>query len=233
MVVHSREFTPPLCEVLGEAQLRVALRRALRRAHGYGFTYRGPLRLFLEMIFLYGSDFDTDPQYPWAAMILRSREDQMTRAERLFSKVLDYQHKVLGPDGANTRQALENLLALARRPFECSAEHFVTEMMNQMTAVFPQKAAEVGEAGLSALIEEGSAVARKYRFPTVRGEALVVLLMFGFGHGCAEDPLYPWIAHTLKDDKITEPAARVDRLEKKAVTWLEHVLAETPKGAPA
>jgi hypothetical protein len=42
MVVHSREFNPPLCKVLGEEQLRVALRAAIKRAGNCGFTHRGP-----------------------------------------------------------------------------------------------------------------------------------------------------------------------------------------------
>src|SRR5262245_45441568 len=67
MVVHSKEFSPRLCEVIGEEQLRVALRAAMDQAGGYGFTNRGPVRLFIEMRFLFGSAFDTDPQYPWAA----------------------------------------------------------------------------------------------------------------------------------------------------------------------
>ena len=48
--------------------------------------------------------------------------------------------------------------------------------------------------------------------------------MFAFGHGCCEDPLYPWIARTLTDEKITDAEARAKRLEKKAITWLDHVL---------
>ena len=66
MVVHSKDFSPLLCEIIGEDQLRVAVRQAMARAAGYGFTYRGPIRLFIEMMFLCGSAFDTDPQYPAA-----------------------------------------------------------------------------------------------------------------------------------------------------------------------
>ena len=46
-----------------------------------------------------------------------------------------------------------------------------------------------------------------------------------FGHGCADDPLYPWIERTLNDQAIIDAPARAKRLEKKAITWLEHVLA--------
>jgi hypothetical protein len=82
MVVHSKKFSPRLCEVLGDEQLREAIRRAIGRAGEYGFDLRGPVRLYIEMMFLYGSSFDTDPQYPWAAQALRSSEPQMQRAEQ-------------------------------------------------------------------------------------------------------------------------------------------------------
>ena len=74
---------------------------------------------------------------------------------------------------------------------------------------------------------------RVIAFRAVREMALVIVLMLAFGHGCADDPLYPWIARTLQDEAITDPAARAKRLEKKALTWLEHVLAYFDKEAQA
>ena len=100
-----------------------------------------------------------------------------------------------------------------------------------MHRIFPLKAAYVGEAGLKALIDEGIDEAERYRFDTARPRALLVVLKFAFGHGCTDDPLYPWIARTLRDERIVDPAARAARLEKKAVTWLEHVVAEKRQGS--
>jgi hypothetical protein len=231
MTVHSKDFSPRLCEVIGEEQLRVALRQAIGRAEGYEFTNRGPVRLFIELMFLFGSAFDTDPQYPWAAEILEASDDQMQRAERLHEKTLDYQEKVSGPDATNTRKALKDLSVLAGQALPFSSNDFVAGMLREMARVFPQKTAYVGEERLKALIREGSAVARTHRFPPVRGDALVVVLMFAFGHGCIGDPLYPWIARTLNDEKITDPAARAGRLERKALTWVEHVTASPPEGS--
>jgi hypothetical protein len=230
MVVHSRNFSPRLCEVIGDEQLRLALRQAMARAGGYGFSYRGPIRLFIEFMFLFGSTFDTDPQYPWAGKILRASDDQMQRAEHLRDKTLDYQEKVSGPDAANTRQALEKLSVLARQPSTNFSKDFVKSALDELARVFPQKAAYIGEEGLKALIQEASAEARRYRLPEVRGETLILVLMFAFGHACTADPLYPWIARTLKDERIVEPPARAERLRKKAVTWLDHVLARPREG---
>ncbi|MGI9074458.1 MAG: hypothetical protein ACR2JB_24800 [Bryobacteraceae bacterium] len=97
MVAHSKDFSPPLCEVIGDEQLRVALRSAMKRAEGYGFTYRGPVRLFIEMMFLCGSAFDTDPQYAAVGEVLRASGDQMQRAQQIHELCLDNLGKVAGP----------------------------------------------------------------------------------------------------------------------------------------
>ena len=100
-----------------------------------------------------------------------------------------------------------------------------------MTNIFPQKAAYLGNEALQALIHRGNTIAQQARFPSARAYTLMVALMYAFGHGCTNDPLYPWIVNTLTDEKIIDPAARADRLERKALTWLNHVLANLSGGA--
>lgn len=225
MMLHSKKYSPLLCEILGDEQLGVAISQALSRADSYGFTNRGPIRLYIEMMFLFGSDFDTDPQYPEVAELLNASEDQMQRAEKLYQGVLDYQEKVSGQSNINVREALEALLIFAKMPVLVNVNNFEIEMLQELIRAFPQKVTYVGEEGMITLIREGRAEAQKYGFPAVRGEAMMVILMFAFGHGCTEDPLYPWMARTLKDERIKDSAARAKRLEKKAVTWLDYVLA--------
>ena len=231
MVAHSKVFSPRLCEVIGEEQLRVAVRYAISRADGYGFTYRGPIRLFIEMMFLLGSAFDTDPQYPAFGAILRDSGDQMQRAEQIHEGFLDYLEKVSGPNAVNVHKALSDLLALAQEDVALNPRDFVAGMLQGMTRVYPQKAAYVGQEGLRALIHEGRTEARRYGISTVRGEGLVAILLYAFGHGCIDGPLYPWISQTLKDEKIVDPEARAERLERKAVTWLRHVVARNSQRA--
>ena len=230
MVLHSQQFTPRLCVVLGEERLRVALRQAMRRASEYGFTNRGPMRLYIELMFLCGSDFDTDPQYPELGKILAAEGEQMQRAEQIYLGIEDYLQNVSGRDAENVHKALQALAEFARKPVIFSAANFEAEIMQEMQRAFPQKTAYVGKKGLEKLIQEARTEARKYAFPAHRGDALLVILKFAFGHGCTNDPLYPWMSQTLQDKKIVDPAARARRLENKALTWLDHVLARPRKG---
>lgn len=227
MVAHLAEFSPPLFKAVKEPQLRKAIRLGIARASDYGITFRGPVRLYLELMLLFGSHFDTDPQYPWASEVLADQdsEPQMDRAEKLYERTRDYREKVAGPEDAYTLKALRSISVWARQPLPFSSDEFVPAILREMADIYPQKAAYVGEEKLESLIREGIERARSHEFAAVRGLALSVVLMFAFGHGCYDDPLYPWIARTLEDDAITDPAARAKRLETKALTWLDHVVA--------
>jgi len=235
MVEHLAGFSPPLFKAVGEEQMRKAVRLGMERADGHGFTYRGPVRLYLELMLLFGTYFDTDPQYPWATEILINRDSipQMQRAEHLYDLTMDYRAKVAGPEDAYTLKALRSIAAFARQPLTLSSDDFVSAMLHEIALIYPEKAAYVGDQNLSALIRKAVDGARIQRFSTTRGMALVVVLMIVFGHGCGADPLYPWIARTLRDEAITDPETRAKRLEKKALTWLEHVLTNYEKGAEA
>jgi hypothetical protein len=230
MLHHSREFSPRLATVLGDLRLRVAVRSAIERARQHRFTLRGPVRLFIELSFLFGSSFDRDPQYSWARDILTAPDPEMERAEALHAKTLEYQEKVSGTDGRNTRRALVALSQLAARQLPLTADTLRDTLRTEMMRAFPQKAAYIGEQALDALIDEGRDVAARLQFPE-RGQAVIVALMFAFGCGCVDDPLYPWIAETLGDLRIRTPEVRADRLERKSRTWLQHVIDSFPEGS--
>ena len=55
----------------------------------HGFTNRGPLRFYLELMCVHGWFFDEDPQNPWASVTLNtaSLDDQMARSERLAERI--------------------------------------------------------------------------------------------------------------------------------------------------
>jgi hypothetical protein len=69
--------------------------------------------------------------------------------------------------------------------------------------------------GLVALIHEGIAEAHKYGLSSLRAQAMIVVLMFGFGHGCTCDPLYPGSRDAYRCTRSSTPqAAHNDWKEK-------------------
>ncbi len=226
MLAHARETWPRLCKLLGKPQMRAAVRAAIARAQGHGFTNRGPLRLFIELTFIFGGTFDTDPQYPWAAEILTAKDDQTDRADRLHAAVNRFQQRVAGEGAANKTRALDELRLFLQKPTAETSGNIVALARSDMGRTYPQKVAFVGEEALLKLIRAGSAEARKQGFDLPRADQIFTALMFAFGHSCVNDPLYPWLEWTLKDKPKDPAAARLARLEKAAATWIERVLAK-------
>ncbi|HVC63361.1 MAG TPA: hypothetical protein VND19_23730 [Acetobacteraceae bacterium] len=224
MLKHLARFAPRHCEVIGDRQLTSVIRRGLAGAARHGFTNRGPVQLYLEFMFLFGSGFDTDPLLPWVAAALRSGglvDDQMARAEILYRGVLDYLAAVDGPDHAYTMTALRRLqdvLAMAP-PQDASA------MASKFWTIHPEKCAYIGSVGLQALIAEAVAMAPRLGLSGVRGTAVAVRLMFTLGHACFDDPLYPWVVRTLADPGLADPEARTMKLENRERAFLARVLA--------
>lgn len=232
MVAHLAEFSPPVFRAAGEAQVRQMIGLGVERAASYGLRFRGPVRLYLELMMLFGCQFDSDPQYPWAREILagHDEESQMECARELYAKVLDYRAQVAGPGEAYAVAALNRVILACRQPFPLPELDLVPALLRLIEYLYPQKAAYVGAAGLEELIRKAITGARRQQFLTARGAALVSGLMLTFGHGCGADPLYPWIKTILQDQGLVDAPARAKRLEAEALAWLEALQADLAKG---
>lgn len=73
---HLAEFLPDYHATLRPAALRERIREGVERARGYGIDDGPGLCLFVDLTFLFGSDFTAEP---WAATIL---EDPKLAANR-------------------------------------------------------------------------------------------------------------------------------------------------------
>ena len=224
MVMTLREYAPQHCRGIGEENVRRVIRLGLIRSAKYGFTNRGPVRFYLQLMFVLGSYFDSDPQLPiWVAELLRKvgGEDQMSRAKLLHEGILDYRTKVFGPKGSYAHRAVRNFRLTTTQPLRFTAENIVDGLLAEMTQIYPERVSYVGREALKALVVESIGVASKHSLATLHGTATSCLLMFQLGHGCFEDPLYPWIFRILADLSTEDPDERAAKLEGKAVAYLE------------
>jgi hypothetical protein len=108
MLGRLRDFNPRHFDVVGVEGMRQVIRRGIRKAEGFEFTSRGPVRLFLNMMVMFGSDFFNDPIYPWAGEILSQKAvPQMERAMQLHAAVNAYSDAVGGMHFKFERKAIE------------------------------------------------------------------------------------------------------------------------------
>lgn len=224
---HLSTFAPEHSEILGEEGVRKVVGLGIERARRYGFTNRGPARFYVEMMFLFGSDFDTDPQLPWAAQILADAgaHDQMARADRLWRRTTDFLERVAGPDHEFTRDALRRARQQSWEGQPVLHPNLEQEVLRGLEALHPQRFHCVGGSALRALIERGAELAKPYAAARAAALPLFTGLMFLLGHGVATDPQFPWVEAALSDEGRRPPAERLQRLHAAWMAYLDRVLA--------
>jgi hypothetical protein len=226
LVEHLKNFAPKHSEVIKDSGVRQVVWLGIDRAKKYDFTNRGPVRFYVEMMFMFGSDFDTDIQLPWAGAALKtdSVADQMERADLLYDKMLMYLEQVSGADDDYFVNSLHRLNKTNIEDYAPAGGNFQTKIVAALRSIYPQKCEYLGEQQLHTLAQRGKELAGEYSVTSEKGVAIFTALMFTLGHGFAADPLFPWISKTLKDETVIDPNERVEKIYKKTKIYLEKVI---------
>lgn len=228
LAAHVAIASPRLAATLSWTERETLAHAVIEMADQVGFTLRGPIRLLLDLRLRFGDGVLNDPLHGWAHDALDSieAEREMARAEALHRAICDTMDAVHGPEGAWTHRALARLLDWANPSPEVFEGDWPDLGFELMQRLHPEKANFSGEAALWALCNCAKSEAEKIGWTGARERVLLLALMYAFGAGCGTDPNYPWIQRTLKDEKIAEAESRATRLERKAITWLKHVVAD-------
>ncbi|MFN7923283.1 MAG: hypothetical protein U0Q16_24490 [Bryobacteraceae bacterium] len=223
---HAREFAPKHTEVLGEQGTLAVVKTAIARGAAYGFDAQAPLELFLDLMFLLGSEFDTDLQYPWAAEILspKSPGNQMEKADRLHAASIGYLDAVAGPDNEYAQAALQALRDQGGALVRETKTDFRTAAPMLMRKLYPQKVDHLGPAITAAVVERAIAECAARQIQTLPGYWVITAFDFALGHAITRDPLYPWVKETLNDERIAQPDERAGKLYSKAKVYIDHAI---------
>ena len=223
LAAHITEFAPRHCAAIGNDAVREFARQAIERAEKHGFTNRGPVRFYAEMMCLFGSDFDTDGQLPWVQEVLQNEMlgEQTERADALFDRMQEYDKAVTGPEKKYYLKALENLSKIKFEDYDL--KRLDDEVKRGLERIYPQKCQDLGIDGLNALIARGKHLAEESSVTSERGVALFIALAFILGHGFRNDPFFPWIANTMDKDK-GDPNEKAERVFNKMKLYLDEAL---------
>ncbi len=222
---HLRRFARDHVEAIDNKSLQQFVRLGMRNAASFGWKKRGPVEFFLEVMVMLGSEFHTDPQYPWAAASLSASMGEMEGADHLHEKVMKYYDAVLGPGLCYEAEAIKRLLA-----FDYVSDHRLSRtdesgIHRLLEWAFPQKYCFVGNPAIGALIDGAQASCARLGIEKT-GLALVAGMLFCFGHGCFRDPQYPWIAASMQLEGATKEAG----LYRVFMRYLREALTNMERG---
>ena len=88
---------PEKYEALGDPNVRQLIRQGYQTARGYNLTNEPGIATYISLMFMLGSGFDRDPQYPWATTVLNdaSLTDPPKKGDLLYQEAKAYLEKWL------------------------------------------------------------------------------------------------------------------------------------------
>jgi hypothetical protein len=86
MLAHLKKVFPEQSESLGDPKLRESIQYGTQRAAAYRITSERDVCKYIDLMILYGRDFDKDPSLPWAQSVLQNQgiRNPSSKIERLF-----------------------------------------------------------------------------------------------------------------------------------------------------
>jgi len=224
MVEHAAAFAPRLFLLRGPVPMRRLVRQGIERARLHGFDLRGPVRFWIEMMMAHGSLWHDDPQLACVHRHLaRSDLQQNFRADLVYESLLEYVEHVEGPDKVQARGALQGISAADWSELLKPAADPSARARALLQTLNPTKVDVVGDDAIQRVVAAAGQACRLLSIDPAEGQVLLSGLMFGFGHGVLEDPLYPWVASTLRPGP--SGTLRCRRLARKTRVYVRAVLA--------
>ena len=87
-LAHLRKCIPDVCESLTEAELRRIVRWGRSRSRGYGVEREADFFRYLNLMFMFGFAFDTDPKYSWASRTLNMQRPSRAKIDLLMDHAM-------------------------------------------------------------------------------------------------------------------------------------------------
>lgn len=229
MADYLQETFPKHYEIFGRDKIRDLARFGMEQARVHDLTAERSIKLYTTLMFMFGSRFDTDPQYSWAAEILgdRNNVDEMTRADRLYEKGVECLNAISGRNGRHISDALGRVRRARADDFspsgtpQAAAADFYRRLIAQLEDLYPEKHKYVGELSLRRMIQRGIQSASGHRITRERGVATYIGLMFFLGSGFDTDPQFPWASDVLNNAAIADENQKIAQLYERAVSYLD------------
>jgi hypothetical protein len=90
MVAHLAKFFPQQCKKLGEEKIHETIQQGIVKARRYGIITEHDVCIYIDIMFDLGSDFDVDPELPWASRVLKDStiKDPTYKINRLYDETM-------------------------------------------------------------------------------------------------------------------------------------------------
>ena len=229
MVEHVKEFFPNHYRIAGEPVIRNVIQYGIERSQIYDFTTERNMCLYITVMFMLGSNFDTDFFFPWATEILKDKSEAnpSVRADKLADVALDFMKRIAGENNADINRAFLTLRKeLTQIISQDPTGNFAIHTKDLLQRLYHRKYTVLGDRTIDRLVNVGRKTAADYGIASGNGQILLIVLMFFLGSACDREPFMPWIKDVLTDPAMEDQDKKVKRLYEDSVKHMEKWLTK-------
>ncbi len=227
-VEHVKKYFPNHFIAMEDITIRDTIRYGYSRAKKYDFFTQRNVCLYLNNMFVLGSNFDTDPQYPWANFILNDKniKNPQNRIDKLSKKAEEVFREIAGLNQVFLNRTLINIKNNSVEVFRTLMTSEFKTKHEYLNILYSKKYEVIGEVNLITMAEDGFRKARKYGLTSEPALQIYIVFMFMLGHSFDIDPQFPWASKILNDRNISNEKEKMKILFDRAILALKSFFAQ-------
>lgn len=224
MLEHFKVFAKKRHELRGDEAFLTVINQGIENAKLLGFTKRGAVRLYLEMMFSYGWRFETDPQFSWLNDRLSKATDkcQIERQNIIYNNIFNYAIEVYGVDNFHAIRAINNI---SKELYGRNNDFlFNKDIYELLVRCWPEKLKYMSSKEIEGIEKKSVSHCQNYNISPSTGRTIFSIIMISFGHGVFDDSLYPWVYNTLRSTSPHDGDIRLNLLYNKSIVYMNATL---------
>lgn len=232
LILHCNKLYPHLERTLSRERLKLSLKEAVYKAEESGFTQRGSVQFYIDMLVVFGMGFETDPQYPWIQqnLVQNKKLSELERSMALYQQVHLYLNEITGEQDQHLLASAVRLQKLTLDNMNIERKTYIKDVHTLLYNVYPQKYQQSSKDDLTNLVRQGTIKAQaQYQLEKPNHAALIVLLMFVLGHQFDEDLFQPWIHQEKIQQYIGDNERLINKIVTRAKIWLDSAIKANTK----
>lgn len=204
MFRHVKTYFPNHFAIMNEEDIYHTIKYTFKKCKSYKFTTKRNLCLYLNMAFMLGSNFDNDPQYPWAKAILKGikLKNSVRHIDDLKIKSQEIFNSMAGKNNAAINRFFLNFSKHHQEIYNTIITLNLKKDFTYLQEIYPEKYSTIGEQNISKMLETGSRNAEKYGLTNNSSLAIFGLLQFIGGSGFDTDPQFQPISELLNNQEL-------------------------------
>ncbi|CQH07443.1 hypothetical protein [Yersinia mollaretii] len=153
VVSHCELMYPALVSLQGQERFSLHIEKAIALAKKTGFTQRGPVRFYIDMMILLGSNFEHDPQHQWAEFNkINSASSQLEKSISMYNILEQYIGAIYGESNCFFEQSLVRLRNLDVSHISDNKKNYRDNTHELLNYIHPQRYNLLGNGAVDALI---------------------------------------------------------------------------------